>query len=87
MDNVETQIKNLRDEFLEKLEKVKDQSSLDEIYLDLFSKKQGKVTMMIKSLKDLAIEEKKIIGPKINSIQNELKATRQWNATPYNPNN
>ncbi len=49
-------------------------SMLDELYLELFSKKQGIITNLLKELAKLNLEEKKALGPKLNSIQNNLKS-------------
>lgn len=53
----------------------KDTSSLgkDEIYLKYFSKNTGLITGLIKEIPRLSMEDRKVWGPKINSISKELE--------------
>ncbi len=52
---------------------LKASSDLDELYLKYFSKKHGLVTQLVKSLPGLPENERKSIGPKVNSLQNDIK--------------
>lgn len=45
----------------------------DELYLKYFSKTKGLVTKLMKDIPNLDAEQKRMIGPLINSLQNELK--------------
>ena len=47
---------------------------LDEIYLQLFSKKHGEITGLLKELAKMGLDEKKELGPALNKLQGELKS-------------
>lgn len=48
---------------------------LDELYLKYFSKNHGVVTLLLKSLSGLSIEEKKKLGPAYNDLSLKLKTS------------
>ena len=45
----------------------------DDLYLKYFSKTKGLVTKLMKDIPSLDVEQKRTVGPLINSLQNELK--------------
>lgn len=61
LSNAETEIKNAKDE--------NELLSIEKDYLG----KKGSINEILKSLKDLSNEEKKVIGPLANKIRNELQ--------------
>jgi len=64
------QIQNILKSFESDVSQEKD---LDQLYLKYFSKTNGLVTKLIKSLPSLSPDEKKIFGPEINKLQSDLK--------------
>lgn len=72
--DIEKVIKEITQRFHSDLEQAEETSSFDNLYLKYFSRTHGIVTLLIKELPKLSDEEKKEIGPKINEIQNDLKA-------------
>jgi phenylalanyl-tRNA synthetase alpha chain len=45
----------------------------DKLYLKYFSKTTGLIALLLKEIKDLSVEDKKVFGPKLNTLQTELK--------------
>lgn len=68
---MQNQIDQLRNEFYTQLENDID---LDALYLEYFSKKNGKVANLMKIIPQLSGEERKIAGKNLNLLQNELKS-------------
>jgi len=65
---------------IERIEQIKnlfedDKQSLnrDDLYLKYFSKTNGLITQVIKEIPNLSIDEKKVVGPKINQLSKELE--------------
>ncbi|OGC45644.1 phenylalanine--tRNA ligase subunit alpha [candidate division WWE3 bacterium RBG_19FT_COMBO_34_6] len=73
MDEINSNIENIKNTFTKSINDAKSTYELENLYLDFFSKKSGKITLLIKKLADLNIEEKKKLGPVINQLQNEFK--------------
>ena len=73
MENIKAQISELNNSSSQKIDEANNATALDELYLQLFSKKHGQVTQLVKQLADLSIEDKKEIGPEINELQSNLK--------------
>lgn len=63
----------LKKEFNSELEQAKNAEQLDILYLKYFSKTNGKITVLLKSLSSLSIEEKKKLGPVYNQLSSDLK--------------
>ena len=74
MDEIKARIEHLNSSYTNSISNAASKSALDEIYLKLFSKKLGEMTVLMKNLADLPVEQKKEVGPLVNSLQNELKA-------------
>jgi len=66
--SVTEKIENLRDSF-EKDSQILDKDSL---YLKYFSKNNGLITLLIKEIPNLTLEDKKTFGPQINYLNQEL---------------
>lgn len=66
-------LKKLKQDFLQDLEKCKDLKLLEEIDIKYFSRKQGLITELLKGIKDLSVEEKKTFGGELNMIKTELE--------------
>ncbi len=65
------QLENLFTEFKQELEKVQEQAAILNLK-SAFLGKKGKVSEVLKSLKDCTVEEKKLIGPKANEIKGSI---------------
>jgi phenylalanyl-tRNA synthetase alpha chain len=55
----------------------------DSLYLKYFSKTRGEITKMMKALPGLSPDEKRIVGPALNSLQNELKTRIETGRKDY----
>ena len=64
-------IAELKQEFAAKLAAAESMQTLEEIRVDFLGKK-GRVTELLKSMKDLSPEEKKTFGQEVNVLKNEL---------------
>ncbi|PID87320.1 phenylalanine--tRNA ligase subunit alpha, partial [Candidatus Gracilibacteria bacterium] len=58
-------LENLKLEFLKALEEVKEVSELENLGKEYLGKK-GKLQDILKGIKDLSVEDKKIVGPEAN---------------------
>ena len=70
MNELQTQIEELKEQFNKDL---KNATDIDALYLKYFSKKNGIVTQILKELPKLDEQEKKILGPALNKLKNELE--------------
>lgn len=72
-------LEQLRKEALEKISNIKDMDMLNDLRLEYLGKK-GSVTTLLKSMKDLSIDEKPIFGQLVNelrqNIENKLNETK-----------
>ncbi len=68
---MEEKILELRKQLSEELSKVKDGNELENIRVAYLGKK-GSVTELLKGLKDLNEEERKVFGQKVNLLKNEI---------------
>jgi phenylalanyl-tRNA synthetase alpha chain len=66
-------IETLKKEFNSELDKVTGGDQIDSLYLKYFSKTNGKITILLKSLSTLTIEEKKKLGPVYNELSLSLR--------------
>lgn len=75
---------NIQQDFNSKLEKINNESDLEQIRIEFLGKK-GQVTTLFGQLKDLNVEEKKSAGAKINilrqNITNKIDAKKEEFAT------
>jgi len=61
----------IKNKILEELKNAKTESELEEIRIRYLGRK-GKLTLFLRSLKDLSEKEKKLLGPKANDLKKEL---------------
>ena len=66
-------LENLKKEFREKFAKIDTEKVLEDIRIEFLGRKKGKLTNVLRSLKNLSLEEKRKIGPLVNSFRKELK--------------
>ncbi len=81
MDEV---LKDIKNRFEKDLQNTTKTGQFDELYLKYFSKTHGLVTEIVKEIPKLTTEEKKIYGPLINELQDELKDALEDTKTAYN---
>jgi len=66
------EVESLQKEIKEKISKTKNLNELEEIRV-YYLGRNGKITNILKSLKDLSLDERKIIGPKVQSLKKETE--------------
>lgn len=69
---MEEKLKNIKQEYLEKISEAKSLKDLDEIFLELFGK-NGEITLIPKDFSKLSVEEKKKIVPLFNQTKQQLE--------------
>src|SRR3989344_4428027 len=67
-------IDNLRKSALEAIKKVGDAKTLEEIRVKYLGRERGELTVVLRSLKDLSVEEKRKIGPEANKLRHEIES-------------
>lgn len=72
-NELKEKISSLEKKYIQKIASAGDVSELDDIYLTLFSKKHGEITLLMKQLAELDIKGKKEAGPLLNKLQQKLK--------------
>ena len=73
MSNIKQKLSDINSKYPSKIGSVESIGELDNIYLDLFSKKHGIITKLLKDLAKLDVTEKKEAGPLLNALQTDLK--------------
>ncbi len=68
---MQQQIDRLRDEALESIKKSESMQELEKIRVSLLGKK-GRVTEILKGIKDLPVDQRKTVGKEANILKNEL---------------
>ena len=66
-------IDELKKEALDKIDKIENKEDLESFRLKYFSRKNGELTKMLKSIKDLSEEERKKVGFLTNEFKKELE--------------
>ena len=66
-------LEKLQQQAKDKISKVKDLKQLEKVELEYFSRKDGELNKILKSLKDLSAAEKKKFGPLANQVKTELQ--------------
>jgi len=66
------EVEILQKEIKEKISKIKNLNELEEIRV-YYLGRNGKITNILKSLKDLSLDERKTIGPKVQSLKKETE--------------
>jgi phenylalanyl-tRNA synthetase alpha chain len=67
------QLEKLKKDALTAIEVLKDGVALENLYNKILGRKNGELTELMKSIKDLSLEAKKIIGPLANDLKNEIE--------------
>ncbi len=73
MVQVQELIRQLSEQFNSDLQTAQLSGNFDDLYLKYFSKTHGAVTKLMKEIPSLPVEQKKEIGPLINTLQADLK--------------
>src|SRR3989344_3846194 len=68
-------IDNLRTFALEAIKKAGDAKTLEEVRVKYLGRERGELTAVLRSLKDLPVEEKRKIGPEANQLRSEIELT------------
>jgi phenylalanyl-tRNA synthetase alpha chain len=68
------QIEILKKDFNNNIQECSEIDSLEKIRVDLLGKK-GKLTAMLKDMKNLSIEDKKMYGPLLNEVKDKINST------------
>ena len=67
-------IDNLRTFALEAIKKAGDAKTLEEVRVKYLGRERGELTAVLRSLKDLPVEEKRKIGPEANKLRHEIES-------------
>lgn len=68
------EIQSLYHQAISAIENVTDEKQLEEIRLEYLGRKNGKITLLIKKIPSLPIEEKRVIGPQINDLKMKISS-------------
>ncbi len=71
------QLQKLNQETLEKINSIQSLALLEELEMQIFGRKNGELTELLKQLKDLPLEEKKIAGQVSNEVKQALEQAFQ----------
>ncbi len=82
-DNLVDKIKDIENQFELELSKALVSGKFDELYLLMFSKKNGLISNLIKTIPALSPEEKKTSGPMINELQEKIKTRFELTKKDY----
>lgn len=66
-------IEEIKKTFLNDLERVGDQKAVEDIRIKYLGRQKGKLTEILRSLKDLSVEKRREIGPKANTLRKEIE--------------
>ncbi len=66
-------LNKLKKTALEAIKSVKDAKTLEEERIKYLGRKDGELTKILRSLKDLSVEQKRKIGPEANALRGELE--------------
>lgn len=73
MHEIDQEIKTIQETFENDLKATKSNGNFDDLFLKYFSKTHGIVTVLMKQLPSLSIEDKRKYGKIVNELQNTLK--------------
>ena len=71
---MQEQLAQLRQKALQEIKQAKDQDTLYELERSLLGKK-GELTQLLKGIKDLSVEEKRIVGKMTNDLKQEIETS------------
>ncbi len=80
---MKNELKKIKKEILEKIKTIKDYKELKQVEQDYLGRK-GKLTFLLKKIKELSIEEKKDIGKLANEIKKEILMEFEEKKSFYN---
>ena len=69
---MQNKLQELRTSALEAISKAKNIESLEELENSFLGRK-GELTLLLKGIKDLSVDEKKVVGKMANEFKNELE--------------
>lgn len=70
---MKTEINKLTDLFAHAMSRAKSPADLEAIRVDFLGRKAGKLTVLLRGLKDLPIEEKRAVGPLANAAREQME--------------
>ncbi|MFA5386367.1 MAG: phenylalanine--tRNA ligase subunit alpha [Candidatus Paceibacterota bacterium] len=81
-------IDEIKKSFSDDLEKAKDQKAVEDIRIKYLGRQKGKLTEILRSLKDLSVEKRRETGPLANALRKEIeesltRKTEQLQTTNY----
>ncbi len=68
------QLQKIRSQFHKELEAAKTEDQVEAVRISYLGRKGGQLTELLKGLKDLSLEEKKVIGPLANELRAHIEA-------------
>jgi phenylalanyl-tRNA synthetase alpha chain len=83
MDSLNDVIAQIREEFDGEIKRAQSTGDFDSVYLKYFSKSHGVLTELMKELPKLSVDERKVAGPELNKLQNEIKAKIETEKNSY----
>src|SRR3989338_8177857 len=66
-------LNQLKKSALEDIKKIQDVKGLEQIRIKYLGRQDGELIKILRSLKDLPLEEKRKLGPADNSLRNEIE--------------
>ncbi|MEK7554959.1 MAG: phenylalanine--tRNA ligase subunit alpha [Patescibacteria group bacterium] len=70
---MDTEVSNLKRSFFNALSEVTSTKSLEELRLDFLGRERGSLTKILRSLKDLPVEERAKVGAEANALRTEIE--------------
>ncbi len=67
------ELEKLKGEAREKILKVKDEKSLERVRIEFLGRKQGKITKVLRSIKDMPPEQRPLIGELVNQLKHQIQ--------------
>lgn len=72
LESFQKEIKSLREDFIQQLTKAQTNDELEQIRITFLSRK-GVIPSLMEKIKELSLENKKIMGPLLNTLKQELQ--------------
>lgn len=67
------ELEKLKGEAREKILKVKDEKSLERVRIEFLGRKQGRITKVLRSIKDMPPEQRPLIGELVNQLKHQIQ--------------
>lgn len=71
---MKTKLSQIKEQALKEIKSVKTEESLDKFENKYLGRKAGRLTLILRKVKDLSVEEKKNFGKEANKLKNELES-------------